>query len=214
MYTQDKIQVIPLSRSRRSEKLSYCTDDEIHLLRGLLGSLSWLAKESRPDLSGRVALLQQSMPRPYVQDLLEANALAREALEDTEVGVVLRPVPLEYLRVGTITDASWGNSRSEDLEESWRRRHVLPRRLMFHPGAVSDGPDLLSIADRRRTIFQDGTFMDDAWNGDLSTRDGPPWTGVTEFQKVSEPRKSKTSERFLQRGRTSSQAGSYGGFRE
>lgn len=137
MYTQDKVQIIPMSKARKSQKLSYCTEDEIHLMRGLLGTLAWLAKESRPDLSGRVAILQQSMPRPYVQDLTEANALAREAMEDSEIGVILRPVPLEHLRVGTVTDASWGNARGEDLEamsqdyweelpDRWVRHHVLP----------------------------------------------------------------------------------------
>ena len=167
MYTQDKVQPIPVSKTRKAEKLSYCTDAEVHLMRGLLGTLSWLAKESRPDLSGRVAILQQSMPKPYVQDLLEANAVAKEALEDSELGVILRPVPLEHLRVGTVTDASWGNAREGDLEshgkdyweehhDKWIRHHVLPRRLLFHPGAVSDGPDLAFITEERCTSTADG----------------------------------------------------------
>lgn len=37
--------------------------------------------------------------------------------------------------------------------------------------------------------------------------DGPAWTGTTEFTKTVTSRKSKTSERFLQRGRAGSQAG-------
>ena len=218
MYTQDKVQPIPVRKERKAEKMAYCTDDEVHLLRGLLGTLAWLAKESRPDLSGRVAILQQSMPKPYVQDLLEANALAREALEDTEIGVILRPVPLEHLRVGTITDASWGNARQEGLEahsldfweeraDRWIRHHVVPRKLKFHPGAVDDGPDLTRITESRLTETKDGQLVQDNWNDEVTYLRSSPWTGTTEFMKCEPARKSKTSEKFLQRCRTSSQAG-------
>ena len=47
----------------------------------------------------------------------------------------------------------------------------------------------------------------DSWNGDLTSLRGQPWTGRTEFEKLQSVRKSKTSEKFLQRSRTSSQAG-------
>ena len=58
LYTSEKLKVIPLSKERKAEKMSYCTPEEVTLLRGLLGSLAWLSKETRPDLAGRVALLQ------------------------------------------------------------------------------------------------------------------------------------------------------------
>ena len=218
MYTQEKIHPIPVSKSRKAEKMSYCTPEEVHLMRGLLGSLAWLAKESRPDLSGRIAILQQSMPRPYVQDLLEANVLAKEAREDDKLGVILRPVPLQHLRVGTVTDASWGNARGEDLEahgtdfweetpSHWIRHHVQLRRLRFHPGASTDGPDLTQISEQRTTKPNGREEIVDNWNGEISLLNGAPWTGTTEFEKSAALRKSKTSEKFLQRSRTSSQAG-------
>ena len=40
--------------------------------------MSWVAKESRPDIAGRVALLQQSMPYPMIKDIIEANQVAEE----------------------------------------------------------------------------------------------------------------------------------------
>ena len=114
-----KIQPVQLSRARRQEKYSYCNEKEVSQLRGLLGSLSWLAKETRPDLAGRVALLQQSMPKPFIQDLIEANSLAKEVHQFAEVGITIQPIPVEHLRVGTVSDASWGNARPE------RRRATL-----------------------------------------------------------------------------------------
>ena len=69
LYTKEKVKEIPISRDRKSRKFTLCNKEEITQLRGLLGSLAWLSKETRPDLAGRTALLQQSMPQPYIQDL-------------------------------------------------------------------------------------------------------------------------------------------------
>ena len=110
LYTKEKVKEIPISRDRKSRKFTLCNKEEITQLRGLLGSLAWLSKETRPDLAGRTALLQQSMPQPYIQDLLDANALAREALRSPSTGIRIQPIPPERLRVGTITDASWVTS--------------------------------------------------------------------------------------------------------
>lgn len=44
-----------------------------------------MAIESRPDLAGRTAILQQSMPHPSIQDIVEANILAQEAHRDPEL---------------------------------------------------------------------------------------------------------------------------------
>lgn len=143
------------SRLKRTEE-SRDTPAEINQLRTLLGSLSWVAKETRPDVAGRVALLQQVMPTPMIKDLIDANQITDELKKNPELGIKARPIPMDRLRVGVITDASWGNSGTEYLEDtkqdfweetqtSWIKHHVLPRRLLFHPGAAPGGPDLHSI---------------------------------------------------------------------
>lgn len=78
-FVQEKISTIPLTPERRRLRYSKCTAEEISALRALLGSLSWLTKETRPDIAGRVALLQQTLPVPRVRDLVEANLIAAEA---------------------------------------------------------------------------------------------------------------------------------------
>ena len=84
--------------------------------------------------------------------MLEANAVAREALLHAELGIKVYPIPPEHLRVGTVTDASWGNVRGpyQDQPEehdywveeptSWVRIHRTPRRILFHPGGDPGGP--------------------------------------------------------------------------
>ena len=76
-----KMQPISLSKSRRQENLAFCDENEMSQLRGLLGSSSWLSRDTWPDLAGRVALLQQCMPNPYIHDIAEANTLVKEAIQ-------------------------------------------------------------------------------------------------------------------------------------
>ncbi len=81
-YTQDKLSSIPLSKERKRQRYSKCNDKEISELRTLLGGLSWVAKETRPDVSGRVAMLQQCMPTPSVLHMIEGNQILEELQKD------------------------------------------------------------------------------------------------------------------------------------
>ena len=218
-YAQ-KIQPIAISKERKSQKLSECSEEEITQLRGLLGALSWLSKETRPDLSGRTALLQQTMPRPRVQDMLEANILAKEAKEHADLGITIYPIPMEHLRVGTATDASWGNVEVpiqgdqddywEEQPDSWVRVHRVPRRLSFHPGGAPNGPNIYQLTTERVTIA-DGQQIADTWNGRDGVRDLQQgmWTGMTVFSKRQDSKtlKEKVNEKFLQNQRLASQGG-------
>ena len=80
-YVESRVQKIPLTRERKRRKYSVCTPLEIEQLRTLVGVLAWVAKETRCDLAGKTATLQQSFPRPQVKDLIAGNQLAQEALD-------------------------------------------------------------------------------------------------------------------------------------
>ena len=213
-----KIEPIPIEKGRKRERYSFCTPKEITQLRGLLGSLAWLAKETRPDLAGRVAILQQSMPTPFVQDMVEANVLAKEAVRHEQLGIVIQPIPLEYLRVGTVSDASWGNVRPENNEETqdfweekdqhWIRHHHQPRRLLFHPAGAPHGANCYELAEERVTIM-DGEELRDQWNTKDSNRQGKDeaWCGQTIFFKKNDSKPKVIKDKFLQHGRLSSQGG-------
>ncbi|CAK9117550.1 unnamed protein product [Durusdinium trenchii] len=42
---------------------------------------------------------------PISRDMLEANALSKEAMEEVETGIVLRPIPMKDIRIGSASDA-------------------------------------------------------------------------------------------------------------
>ena len=90
---------------------------EIDQLRGLIGTLSWLAKETRCDLSGHVALVQQSLPHPKIHDLLQANQIAKEALKFSNLGILVRYINPQRIRAGVVTDAAWGNALQPEITD-------------------------------------------------------------------------------------------------
>jgi len=222
-YIEDKINSVPLTKERSKKRYSKCTPEEITALRGIIGGLSWVAKETRPDIAGRVALLEQCMPEPQIFHIVEANQILKDLKKDPALGIRIQPIPVEHLRVGVVTDASWGNTENERnylednehdyWEESatgWTRYHILPRRLRFHPAAAPGGPDLHEISTSRITCTQENHEEDD-WNQKDSVRalQEEAWTGATYFEKkkVTEEKARPIQERHLQLNRTGSQGG-------
>ena len=222
-YTKDKLVNIELTKPRKRQRYSLCDEKEISALRTSVGALAWLAKETRPDLAGRVALLQQSLPKPRILDILEANSLTTEARQTAASGIVLMPIPVQRIRVGVATDASWGNSRDkEQLEDGkedfweetdafWIRHHLTARRTLFHPGA-HHGPELQGLLPTRKTIADDGESLEDQWTTSESIRTwkNDTWTGKTFFAKQppgQELEHTKINDMFLKLLNTSSQGG-------
>ena len=220
-YIKDKIHQIPMAKQRKQQKFDTCTPSEVTEMRGLLGAMSWLAKETRPDIQGRVAMLQQTMPHPMVMHLLELNALAKEAQVENETAIWIQPIALEDLRIGVVTDASWGNSPGQTLEgdskdfweeqeEVWIRHHVQPRRILFHPGAAQGGPSLHGLSSRRTTVISGDGPLEGTWHKkeDFRAHGEDQWTGQTIFYKNrGSGKKNELNESFLQAGRVNSQGG-------
>ena len=149
--------------------------------------------------------------------------MAAEAYKHAESGIRVSAIPIDDLRVGVISDASWGNAKGEKVletssndwwEESsttWTRHHIDPRSTLFHPAASWDGPDLHDLMPTRRTIYKDKDYIDN-WTtpAGVSSTEHKDWTGKTVFEK--QPNGTKLShdninELFLQLLNTSSQGG-------
>ena len=229
-YVKEKVHDIPLTRKRKQQRYSRCTLQEIEQLRSSLGALSWLAKETRCDLAGRVALLQQSFPEPKVSDLVEANKIAAEARKFSHLGIKVMPIPWKDLRISVVTDAAWANAketpwieeRSEDywqeLPDKWVRHHVQARRTSFHPGAAPDGPDLHQIVPKRvidkYTATEDSLQherLEDEWcdQDGIRVLQEVPWTGQSTFfkQDAKEAKPNKIHSSLVQLQNLSSQGG-------
>jgi hypothetical protein len=78
--------------------------------RSLVGALSWLAGQSRPDLQCGVSMAQQAQKLPTVADLKFTKLLARRAYELREEGLLLRPFDLSQAAFYIFHDAAWANA--------------------------------------------------------------------------------------------------------
>ncbi len=116
--------------------------------RSLLGALSWLATQSRPDLQCGDALGQQLQRAPLVRDVRFSNSLTAKALRHKEKGIVLRPIPLEEIVFVTFHDAGWANAEHEEAEDGFRLTPQEIEQGTIHDLYTSDRP---RVAKRTRS---------------------------------------------------------------
>ncbi|CAE7813425.1 RE2, partial [Symbiodinium sp. KB8] len=84
--------------------------------RSLVGALSWLASQSRPDLACGVSMCQQLQAKPNIGDLRFSNLMARRALLHKDEGIFLAKVPLNEIVFTVFHDAGWSNAPDSNAD--------------------------------------------------------------------------------------------------
>ena len=115
-YVKD-IQPIKIGRDRRQVAEDAVTESERQSLRALIGSLSYAAINSRPDLGSRIGNLQSSINRAKVSTLCEANKVLHEAKMYADTMLTIHPIPLQDLRFIAFSDASFASERNPDSHQ-------------------------------------------------------------------------------------------------
>ena len=98
-----------LPQGRKANRHALLDTKEISILRGVNGSLNWLATQSRPDVAAQTSLSQQSFPNPTVHNLLEANNIIRRAKQFCDLQISFQPIPVKELRLCCHSDAAFAN---------------------------------------------------------------------------------------------------------
>ena len=81
-------------------------ESESKALRAVAGSLSWVARQCRPDEAGTASTLQGSVSRAVVKDLSDANLAVNRLKQTEEVGLLIHANLLVDLRTVSISDAA------------------------------------------------------------------------------------------------------------
>ena len=99
------------------------TEAEIAQMRSVVGSIGWIARQCRPDLSYYVSRLQGAVSKAAIKDLKETNGALEQALEHSKKGIIFRSDAISWKTaiVVSITDASF----AQDVQN---RRRVLGRK--------------------------------------------------------------------------------------
>ena len=87
--------------------------------RSLIGALSWMAAQSRPDLTCAVSMAQQLQKAPSIGDLRFTNATASKATQFKDRGLVFHPVDPDRMMIIVYHDAAWANVPEPDPFEDF-----------------------------------------------------------------------------------------------
>ena len=100
----------------------------------LIGALSWLSAQTRPDLQCSVSLAQQLQKTPSVEDIKFSNKIAKRAWEHRDKGVWLRPLDLSSLEYLVYHDSAWANALLGGEE------HFVLSPEDHEKGTMAEGP--------------------------------------------------------------------------
>ena len=103
-----KVRPVSLSSERKSDRGARATENETGQLRSVIGSLNWLTRVCRPDISYQVHRLQSVLRVATVADLIACNALLHYVKKTPELGLTFErgAFNLEEAQILSITDAS------------------------------------------------------------------------------------------------------------
>ena len=105
-----------LSIDKGQSDLDPATEEQRIDNQSLIGALSWLGSQSRPDLQCSASLAQQCQKNPTVEDLKFTNKIAKRAWEHRDKGIWLRPLDLGSLEFLIYHDSAWANALLEGEE--------------------------------------------------------------------------------------------------
>ncbi|CAE7204839.1 RE1 [Symbiodinium microadriaticum] len=111
------------------------TEAQKHDNMSLIGALSWMASQTRPDLQVGVSMSQQRQKEPTAGDIRFTNQLARRAMDLKENGLVFHYVDLDSAALLCYHDAGWANVPQNQEDPYYR---LTPEEDT--DGLITDGP--------------------------------------------------------------------------
>ena len=109
---------VPLGKMRK-EQSGDANETEKVAMRSVLGALGYLARESRPDLSGPVSILQSRLNRAQVSDMQETNRVVRLAKAHTDLALPVCRIPVDQICLVSYGDASGGGIHAEQAQTGY-----------------------------------------------------------------------------------------------
>ena len=104
--------------------------------RSLIGALSWLSAQTRPDLTCSVSMAQQLQKNPTIGDLKFSNAISKKAHDHKDEGLRFRPLQVSNMVVLVYHDAGWANAKDTEHDEEFFE--LTPEDKMA--GLQTEGP--------------------------------------------------------------------------
>eukprot|EP00971_Amphidinium_carterae_P031812 626637-Amphidinium_carterae.1 len=118
-YIRECVSEIDLSKERLRDVKSPLTEAEIRFLRGALGSVGWVAREGRFEVSGVHSLVASAFPNPCVQDIVDINRAIKHLKNTASLEICLQRIPLNAATVVAFSDAALCNADAQRSQGGW-----------------------------------------------------------------------------------------------
>ena len=135
-FVEGRLFRVDVRKDQRAEDPA--EEEQIIDNRSLVGALSWLATQSRPDLQCSVALAQQLQRAPTVGDVRFTNTIVDRANLHKDEGINLPPVDLDRAVFVVYHDAAWANAELEVAEAGFQ---LTPEEVRLGNIGGPFGPD-------------------------------------------------------------------------
>ena len=139
-YVETRLNKISIPSGLRDE--DEVGKEHIDQHRSVVGCLSWLAKQTRPDLQFMVAQAQRVQGRPSLADIKAVNRIVDQAKRFKDQGIKIVKIPEEHMTILGYHDAAWANVPLDGrtLEDvKWEGDTKMSSQLAF----------LVFVADKR-----------------------------------------------------------------
>ena len=123
------------------------TKGEEKQLRSVVGSLSWIARQARPDILYRVSKLQSSIKGATVSTLKEANKVLELALNGMDLKLRYKNGPFNFQELGVLTasDASFAGEPGSRSQQG-RIHFLVPAQQLLDPECCDYGVMIVSFS--------------------------------------------------------------------
>ena len=114
-YIESRLFLVDIPKNAHEDDLAdnECIADN----RSLVGALSWVSAQSRPDLTCSVSMAQQLQKNPTYGDIKFTNGISLKATEHREEGLIFHPVKDEQAVILIYHDAAWANAYEGEYDE-------------------------------------------------------------------------------------------------
>ena len=109
-FVDERLNVVSLAPGRKGQLEEPATEEERDLTRAAVGSLTWAAKEGRPDAAATASLIASRLNALKVQDMVDLNKGIEAVKARKDLSLRIQRIPFEKLCWGVVTDASYANA--------------------------------------------------------------------------------------------------------
>ena len=103
-----KIETIKLSSVQKSNENNELTESELFEFRALIGQLSWIAGQTRPDIAFDVCMLSTHVKKATIKDIIKLNKIVRKAkIESVNISFGVGN-DISLCEIKAFADASFG----------------------------------------------------------------------------------------------------------